>query len=168
MSNENISINVELVKQNIDSTVVEAEKINTDVGAKTTITANLQTIVPEQEVINVETEDDESIIVEMTASGPKGSDGKSLEFTWRGSELGVRQTGDTTFQYVDLSQSASYVHDQIMAAKVWQIRHNLGRYPQITIVDTAGSVVEGDKHYDDINNITLTFSAEFSGKAFLA
>ncbi|MGL5646711.1 MAG: hypothetical protein ACRDDY_02575 [Clostridium sp.] len=35
-------------------------------------------------------------------TGATGKDGKSLEFQWRGTELGVRQEGEVTFQYVDL------------------------------------------------------------------
>lgn len=34
--------------------------------------------------------------------GPKGYDGKNLEFTWNGTQLGVRQQGQTTYTYVNL------------------------------------------------------------------
>lgn len=34
--------------------------------------------------------------------GPSGTDGKDLEFIWNGTQLGVRQRGETIYQYVDL------------------------------------------------------------------
>jgi len=34
--------------------------------------------------------------------GPPGLDGKSLEFHWNGTQLGIRTEGETTYQYVDL------------------------------------------------------------------
>jgi hypothetical protein len=45
------------------------------------------------------------VIVEIQGSGPKGDPGdtgKSLEFTWNGTQLGIRQEGDATYQYVNL------------------------------------------------------------------
>ena len=36
-------------------------------------------------------------------NGADGTDGLSLEFNWDGTSLGVRQEGDTTYEYVDLS-----------------------------------------------------------------
>lgn len=63
--------------------------------------------------------------------------------------------------------SGSYTHTQSNAATVWPIAHNLGKYPKVLIMDTAGSEVEGDIKYPDINHVTLTFSSAFAGKAFL-
>lgn len=61
----------------------------------------------------------------------------------------------------------TYTHTQMIAEKVWNIQHNLGRYPQITIVDSAQSIVMGDVQYIDTNNIIVTFLGEFSGMAHL-
>lgn len=59
--------------------------------------------------------------------------------------------------------------DQAVASASWVIVHNLGFNPGgISVVDTAGNVVEGDVHYDSVNQITLTFSAPFSGHAYLS
>ena len=49
-----------------------------------------------------------NVIVQITESGPRGSqgppgiDGKSLEFHWNGTQLGVRVEGESEYQYVDL------------------------------------------------------------------
>lgn len=59
-----------------------------------------------------------------------------------------------------------YTHVQNSAATTWNVVHGLGRHPAIMIVDSAGSVVEGDVDYVDSNNVTLTFSSAFSGKAY--
>ena len=54
------------------------------------------------------------VIVEMKDAGPrgepgpkgdkgdKGDTGKGLEFSWNGTQLGVRVEGDATYQYVNL------------------------------------------------------------------
>lgn len=70
------------------------------------------------------------------------------------SELGI--TGDLT-----------YVHNQLIPAGVWNIAHNLGKYPSVVVVDSAGTTVMGEIVYDDINNLHITFTSPFSGKAFL-
>ena len=49
----------------------------------------------------------------------------------------------------------------------WSIEHNLGKFPSITVIDSAGTVVTGQYTYNDINNVTLTFSAPFAGTAYL-
>lgn len=62
---------------------------------------------------------------------------------------------------------ANYVHQQMVPSATWVIAHGLNRYPSITIVDSAGSVVIGAVDYDSTNQITVTFSAAFGGSAYL-
>lgn len=50
-------------------------------------------------------------------------------------------------------------------SRIWVIQHNLGKRPAVSVEDSAGSIVQGDIHYDSNNQITLTFSAAFSGRA---
>lgn len=61
----------------------------------------------------------------------------------------------------------TFVFNQGVPASTWNIQHNLGNFPSITVVDTAGTVVMGQYDYVDNNNITLTFAAGFAGKAYL-
>lgn len=61
----------------------------------------------------------------------------------------------------------NYVHTQEQASKEWTIIHNLGKYPAVSVIDSAGTEVEGEVHYVDLNKVKLIFSAEFSGKATL-
>jgi hypothetical protein len=66
------------------------------------------------------------------------------------------------------SAPQAYVHDQAVPASSWTVLHSLGYYPNVTVVDTLGRVVVGDVSYPDIGNVVLTFSAAFSGRAFLS
>ena len=70
--------------------------------------------------------------------------------------LSYAGTGDLSFTYV-----------QGVASTTWNIEHNLGKFPSITVIDTANTVVTGEYTYDNINNVTLTFSAAFAGTAYL-
>jgi len=56
---------------------------------------------------------------------------------------------------------------QGVPATTWNIQHDLGKFPSITVIDTADTVVTGQYTYIDNNNVTLTFSAGFAGKAYL-
>ena len=67
----------------------------------------------------------------------------------------------------------TYVFEQGTPATEWGdgtpkvVTHNLGKFPSITVIDTGGTVVNGEYTYIDNNNITLHFSAPFAGKAYL-
>lgn len=50
----------------------------------------------------------------------------------------------------------------------WVIAHNLNFYPNVTVVDSGGTTVEGDISYTDTNNLTITFTSAFSGNAYLS
>lgn len=62
--------------------------------------------------------------------------------------------------------SDSYRHVQGSASAVWTVAHALNMYPNITVIDSAGRVVEGEIAYPDANTVVLTFSAAFSGEAY--
>lgn len=78
----------------------------------------------------------------------------TLEGNKTSSELGI--TGDKHFTYIKSTPD-----------KIWEITHNLDKYPSVTVVDSAGSVVMGDITYTSKSSLTVTFSAAFSGKAYL-
>lgn len=56
---------------------------------------------------------------------------------------------------------------QATASATWVITHSLGGKPQVTIVDSADTHVFGDVQYNSNTQVTVTFSAAFSGKAYL-
>lgn len=59
-----------------------------------------------------------------------------------------------------------FVHEQMIAGAEWTINHNLGKYPSITVVDSAGDECEGDVKHMTVNQVVITFSAAFAGRAF--
>jgi hypothetical protein len=71
---------------------------------------------------------------------------------------------------VDLvtNQELGYVHIQSSPSSIWNISHNLGFIPNITVVNSFEEVVEGSYEYTSENTIRLTFDGPFSGKAYLS
>ena len=63
--------------------------------------------------------------------------------------------------------TTQYVHDQAVPSASWSIVHNLGGYPAVTVVDSAGTTGFGELSYVSVNEVTVSFSAGFSGKAYL-
>ena len=61
----------------------------------------------------------------------------------------------------------NYVFVQGVPATTWTIQHNLEKFPSITVIDSGNTVVIGQYTYINNNNVTLTFSAAFAGKAYL-
>ena len=61
----------------------------------------------------------------------------------------------------------SYIFTQAVPSTTWTVSHNLDKFPSITVVDSASTVVTGQYTYINNNNVTLTFSAAFAGKAYL-
>jgi hypothetical protein len=43
------------------------------------------------------------------------------------------------------------------------VQHNLGKFPSVTVINSAGDEVEGDVSYIDQNSLTVGFSGAFSG-----
>ena len=66
------------------------------------------------------------------------------------------------------AQNLGYVHNQVNPSNQWTIVHGLDFVPNITVVDSAGSVVEGDYSYPNNNTVIATFVGAFAGKAYLS
>ena len=60
-----------------------------------------------------------------------------------------------------------FVWRQMEASDEWTIVHNLGKRPSVTIVDSADTQVVGNVAYLDDDTVQVTFSAAFSGTAYL-
>ena len=73
----------------------------------------------------------------------------------------VRSTSPST------ANTRRFVHTQSSASTEWVITHTLGGRPSITIVDSAGTVVYGEIQYLSNTQIEVSFSAPFSGYAYL-
>ena len=68
----------------------------------------------------------------------------------------------------------NFVHTQSTAGATWQVTHNLGKYPSVSVVDTSETEVVGKVIYKDwdtgntsTTKLQILFTAAFAGKAFL-
>lgn len=62
----------------------------------------------------------------------------------------------------------AYHHTQGAASALWDIGHGLGFYPNVTVLDSAGSTVEGELEHISQYRLRVTFSAPISGNAYLS
>lgn len=129
--------------------------------------------------------DNQIVTLDLGTSGPQGPRGTSLlngvgEPT---SSIGIEgdfyldtisyelygpKTNGTWGTGTRLRETLGYVHNQTLSSTTWTINHNLTFVPNITVVDTFGTVVEGSYDYPNDSTVVLTFSSPFSGKAFLS
>ena len=87
----------------------------------------------------------------------------------------VRGNGNlvnTKLYYIEASAigvtgDKNFVFNQPVATATWNIQHNLNKFPSVTSVNINNIEVKGEIEYTDLNNLTITFSAGFSGKAYL-
>jgi len=61
----------------------------------------------------------------------------------------------------------NFVFTQGTASTVWNIQHDLNKYPSVSVVNNNNVLMYGETTYVDTNNLTINFSAGFSGKAYL-
>jgi hypothetical protein len=131
--------------------------------------------------------DEENVVIELGTSGPQGGRGTGILNGTTAPNNNIGIVGDfflnTTNMNlygpktesgwgspVDLvgSQELGYVHIQEVSSATWTITHGLGFTPNITVVDTAGTVVEGSYNYPNSNTVVLSFIGAFSGRAYLS
>ena len=60
-----------------------------------------------------------------------------------------------------------YVHTQAVSSNTWTINHNLGGQPTAVVLDSAGTQCEGTFSYPSSNQMVITFTAAFSGTAYV-
>ncbi len=95
------------------------------------------------------------------ALGLPAADGYILSSTTTGIRSWIPNTGGGN------GSDAYYHHIQSLPAAVWTITHNLGKKPSVEVIDSAGDNWFGVVAYLSDNQLTITFSAAFSGDAYL-
>lgn len=74
----------------------------------------------------------------------------------------------TISDITDVTVSDKYLQfTQHVAAAEWTIVHNLNKYPSVTVVDSAGTIITGDVTYLSNDSLKINFQAPFSGTAYL-
>ena len=66
-----------------------------------------------------------------------------------------------------IGETKEYKHEQGEISDTWEINHNLGRYPVVTVVDSSGREVIVDVQYVDKNTCVVLTKGEFKGTAYL-
>ncbi len=97
----------------------------------------VQPVIPVINVIN------ETPTVTVSSPGPQGIPG--------------------TFDSSDIF----YVHTQGTPSATWTINHNLNGNPTAVVLDSAGTQCEGTFSYPTLNQMVITFTAAFSGTAYV-
>lgn len=59
------------------------------------------------------------------------------------------------------------VYTKNTPADEWIINHYLEKYPSVTVVDSAGTIITGEVTYINENTLKIAFQSAFSGKAYL-
>lgn len=107
-------------------------------------------VVFEDGEMQVVVEEDAFTIIDVAEQGPEGPQGNPGPPGPRGEDGG------------------HYLHPQAEPSAQWIIPHNLGFKPNVTVLDSAGTEVEGSVSYPDDNTVIITFSSAFSGQATLS
>lgn len=68
---------------------------------------------------------------------------------------------------IKIDGDLNYIHDQINDNTIWIINHNLNKYPNVVIQNTAGETIIGKIVYIDSNNIEIHFNLPLKGTAYL-
>jgi Major tropism determinant N-terminal domain len=61
--------------------------------------------------------------------------------------------------------SLVYVHVQNVPAELWEVTHDLGKYPSVVVIDSAGNMFETDVDYITVNHLAIRFPGPTSGTA---
>lgn len=61
----------------------------------------------------------------------------------------------------------TFVYTQSVASDLWEIEHNLDKFPSVSVVNINNVTMYGEVIYIDENNLQIEFSAGFSGKAYM-
>ena len=139
------------------------------------------------QIVNNVTIDEENVVIELGTSGPQGGRGTGILNGTTAPDNSIGIIGDFFLNTTNMnlygpktesgwgsptdlvgSQELAYMHIQENASATWSITHGLGFVPNITVVDTAGTVVEGSYNYPNSSTVVLTFIGAFSGRAYLS
>ena len=65
------------------------------------------------------------------------------------------------------AQDKDFTFTQSSAASTWNITHNLNKFPSVTVTLADGSQVIAEVTHNNKNNLTITFSGDNSGTAYM-
>ena len=71
------------------------------------------------------------------------------------------------FTIAKLGTDKTFIFTQSSPSATWTINHALNKFPSVSVVNNNNILMYGNTTYTDKNNLTINFSAGFSGKAYL-
>lgn len=170
-----------------DSTVIHVIDETTDVvhvldespevvyvlGEETDAVSVLDGDVEEVHVLDADTEVVEILDAQGPAGerGPEGPEGPSRVSEDDDNLLTIGSDGLLVLHPSALPEGVgevAFTHHQGTAENLWEINHTLPFRPAVTVVDSSGRTVEGDITYAIPTRIYISFSAAFSGTAYLS
>jgi hypothetical protein len=63
--------------------------------------------------------------------------------------------------------ATTFLYTAPSALMVWEIQHNMGRFPVVSVVDSDNNVIFADVAYVDINTVHVNFAYPTGGSAYL-
>lgn len=90
----------------------------------------------------------------------------NITLTTTGSEGPATLVG-STLNIPDYSEVSTFIYVQAVPSVLWTIEHNLNKFPSVSVVNINNVLMYGQVTYIDENNLTIEFSAGFSGKAYM-
>ena len=157
------SITVEVLNSITTISVEPVETIDS-VAVNTVPEVDVVTIEDQSPISNIAIDDNqENIVIEL-----------SLVDTTSPVQSVNGMTGhvllDLQFEDIETSDPVNhvkYVHTQASISSTWTINHNLGFFPNVTVLDNSNRILETFIQYDNVNTATIIMNSATSGKAFL-
>lgn|SRR5690625_705607 len=70
-------------------------------------------------------------------------------------------------QWTAVQPDRNFIYTQASPSAEWDITHNLNKRVSVTVVDSAGTVVEGDVVINSGTRVVISFNKPFAGEAYL-
>ena len=100
--------------------------------------------------------------LEILSSGP--ATGISYDNSLSGL---VASTAQEAIDELSLIKATFHEYEQQVASNEWLVTHNLGKLPSVTIIDSSENIVVGDVLFLNLNQVKISFTGAFTGKAYL-
>lgn len=78
---------------------------------------------------------------------------------------GISGSGASTSTFTYAPNDLNYTFIQQNPSKIWNVNHNLNKYPTVGIYDTAGTELMADITIIDKNNLQIMFENPVAGTA---
>jgi len=142
------------------------EQLNEDIEEIERVYNSLGALAFKDQITNADIADDANISRSKLASDVTDSldlaDTAVQTIASSGTTIEVSREGNAV-----VITDKTFIFEMSEAAQVWEVEHNLDRFPTVVVVDSAGTTVDFSCTYVDSNNCELRFNAAFKGKAYL-